>query len=225
MSNYNPGGTGFISRLAPDGTVQGARVGHGPQRPDRPGGRAATPCSWWSATGWRRSTSTGRWPAAAPARRRPAQRPRGRALRHGLRLGLPAQRRLPPGGGGAAGGGLAAGRAERPPGRRRPAPGRQPQRRQPGGARPRHGRPTAIVDLGASLLDGLRPDGAGGYLVSDYRGRVLRVSLTGRSRGPGRRPRGRSALRRPRVRPGARLLVVPSFAGDTVTAYEVGAGR
>jgi hypothetical protein len=82
-------------------------------------------------------------------------------------------------------------------------------------------RPTAIVDLGASMLDGLRPDGEGGYVVSDYRGRVMRVSLNGRfevlldglEAGP--------PCADLDYLPERRLLVVPSFAGNSVTAYEL----
>jgi sugar lactone lactonase YvrE len=76
-----------------------------------------------------------------------------------------------------------------------------------------------IVCLGARLLDGIRVDGSGNYLVSHWEGQLYRVDPDGT---PVEildlLPQGLNAADFEYV-PESRLVIIPTFVGDRVVAY------
>jgi hypothetical protein len=70
-------------------------------------------------------------------------------------------------------------------------------------------------------MDGITPDGKGGYLISDYNGRIFSISLTGDKK------LLLDATAQPETCadflfiPGKRLLIVPGFVNNTLTIYEI----
>jgi len=79
---------------------------------------------------------------------------------------------------------------------------------------------TLVCTGRGSVMDGLVADGNGGYLISDFNGRVFRVSGDGKKQllldttAPERTCAAFGYIQE------KRLLVIPSFTGDRVEAYE-----
>lgn len=78
-----------------------------------------------------------------------------------------------------------------------------------------------VARLGDGTIDGIASDEKGNYIVSHWEGRVYRVSPDGRKTklldltGPGRNCADLTYIR------GARLMVIPGFVDNRVTAYRV----
>ncbi|MGD9140975.1 MAG: SMP-30/gluconolactonase/LRE family protein, partial [bacterium] len=76
-----------------------------------------------------------------------------------------------------------------------------------------------IANLGSGIIDGVKLDGEGNYIVSHWRGKVYRVSPSGEvvkvldTTGTGAFAADLEFV------PGAGLLVVPNFYDNTVTMY------
>lgn len=70
-------------------------------------------------------------------------------------------------------------------------------------------------------MDGITPDGKGGYLISDYNGKIFRINVKGDKQ------LLMDATAPPKhcadflFIPGKRLLIVPGFVDNTVTTYEI----
>lgn len=78
-----------------------------------------------------------------------------------------------------------------------------------------------IANLGPGIIDGVRPDGAGNYIVSHWRGKVYRVSPSGEvvklldTEGPGAFAADLEFM------PERGLMVVPTFYDNRVAAYRL----
>ena len=77
-----------------------------------------------------------------------------------------------------------------------------------------------ITCLGAGVNDGVRPDGEGGLLVSQWRGRLFRIAPDGDVVQIGEMPPGLNCADFEYL-PERRLLIVPTFLGNRVVAYRV----
>jgi len=77
-----------------------------------------------------------------------------------------------------------------------------------------------IACLGAGVNDGIRPDGEGGLLVSQWRGNLYRIPARGEVEQIGTMPAGLNCADFEFIAD-KHLLIVPTFLGDRVVAFRV----
>jgi hypothetical protein len=79
----------------------------------------------------------------------------------------------------------------------------------------------ADIELGSGMVDGVEADGEGGYIVSQYNGRVLRVQTSGETQVLVDATEAPIYCADLDYVPERGLLVVPSLMGGSLAAYEI----
>ncbi len=83
----------------------------------------------------------------------------------------------------------------------------------------------ADIELGPGLVDGVEADGEGGYIVSQYDGRILRVQPSGETQVLVDTTEAQIYCADLEYVPERGLLVVPSLMGGGLAAYEIDASK
>ncbi len=77
----------------------------------------------------------------------------------------------------------------------------------------------ATIELGPGLIDGVRPDGEGNYIVSQYEGRVLRVRPSGETEVLVDTAASQTYCADLDYDPKSKLILVPTLYGNQLIAY------
>ncbi len=80
----------------------------------------------------------------------------------------------------------------------------------------------ATIELGPGLVDGVRPDGEGNYIVSQYEGRVLKVRPSGETQVLVDTTASQTYCADLDYDPESKLILVPTLYGNQLIAYGVG---